>query len=174
MILFGAILGAMTATATRSSPSPRANAAAWPRNRASRSCCEDFTDAYDPVTGAPIDYASQVVLYKDGAEIDRHIVRVNDPLRHEGLTFYQAFYGAAAAITVKGAEGETLVDPRASPSRGDQRRDRPIGSFNIPGTPYVGWVTGTLGNGDTHIAPGQVRVELYTAGEGDRPWPRRS
>ena len=39
----------------------------------------DFTDKYDTVTGSPIDYASQIVVFKDGAEIDRHTVRDNDP-----------------------------------------------------------------------------------------------
>jgi cytochrome c biogenesis protein len=128
---------------------------------------EDFTDRYDTVTGNPIDYASAVVLYKDGTEIDRHVVRVNDPLRHDGLTFYQAFYGAAATMTVRNAEGETLVESEGVPLAWETNDEgRAIGSFNIPGTPYVGWVTGTLGSGDTFIAPGQVRVELYSAGEG--------
>jgi cytochrome c biogenesis protein len=127
----------------------------------------DFTDRYDTTTGAPIDYASQVVLYKSGVEVDRHTVRVNDPLRYNGLTFYQAFFGAAATMSVKDAEGNALLTSSGVPlawTTNDEGRH--IGSFSIPGTPYVGWVTGTLGTGDTFIAPGQVRVELYTTGEG--------
>jgi cytochrome c biogenesis protein len=127
----------------------------------------DFTDRYDPTTGAPIDYASQVVLYKDGSEVLRHTVRVNDPLRYNGLSFYQAFYGAAATMSVTDDAGNALVASEgvalAWTTNDEGRR---IGSFNIPGTPYVGWVTGTLGSGDTFIAPGQVRFELYTTGEG--------
>jgi cytochrome c biogenesis protein len=125
----------------------------------------DFTDRYDPATGMPIDYASQVVLFKDGTEIDRHTIRVNDPLRYGDTTFYQAFFGAAAVLTVKDASGATLVSegvPLAWQTTADQR---PIGSFAIPGKDYVGWVIGTLGNGDTTIKPGQVQVELYTANE---------
>jgi len=127
----------------------------------------DFTDRYDPTTGAPIDYASQVVLLKDGVEVDRHTVRVNDPLRYNGLTFYQAFFGAAATMSVKDDEGNVLMASQGVPlawTTNDEGRH--IGSVNIPGTPYVAWVTGTLGNGDTFIAPGQVRVEIYTTGEG--------
>jgi cytochrome c biogenesis protein len=126
----------------------------------------DFTDKYDTKTGAPIDYASQVVLYKDGQEIDRHTIRVNDPLRYGDLTFYQAFYGAAAMMTVKDAAGNTLVSegvPLAWRTTADKR---PIGSFAIPGTDYVGWVIGTLGNGDTTVKPGQMQVELYKAADG--------
>ena len=127
----------------------------------------DFTDKYDTTTGAPIDYASQVVLYKNGQEVDRHTVRVNDPLRFNGLTFYQAFFGSAATMSIKDAAGKDLVTSEGVPlawTTNDEGRH--IGSLNIPGTSYVAWVTDTLGTGDTSIAPGQVRVEIYTAGEG--------
>jgi cytochrome c biogenesis protein len=128
---------------------------------------EDFTDRYDTVSGAPIDYASQIVVLRDGQEIDRHTVRVNDPYRYNGLTFYQAFFGAAATVTITDADGNVLVDSEGVPLAWETTDDgRPIGSVAIPGTSLVGWVSGTLGNGDTVIAPGQLRFELYTAGEG--------
>ncbi len=126
----------------------------------------DFTDKYDTTTGAPIDYASQVVLYKDGQEIDRHTIRVNDPLRYGDLTFYQAFYGAAAVMTVKDASGKTLISEGVPLAWRTTADNRPIGSFAIPGSDYVGWVVGTLGNGDTTVKPGQMQVELYTAADG--------
>ena len=127
----------------------------------------DFTDKYDTTTGAPIDYASQVVLYKDGQEIQRHTVRVNDPLRYNGTTFYQAFFGAAATMTVTDAEGNVLVQSEGVPlAWRTNDENRPIGSFNIPGSSYVGWVSGTLGGNDPAVKPGQAAVALYTAGEG--------
>ena len=126
----------------------------------------DFTDKYDPETGAPIDYASQVILYKDGQEIDRHTVRVNDPLRYGDLTFYQAFFGAAATMTVKDAAGNTLVSEGVPLAWRTTADDRPIGSFSIPGTDYVGWVIGTLGGGDATVKPGQMQVDLYKADSG--------
>lgn len=121
----------------------------------------DFTDSYYPATGAPEDYASQVVLYKDGSEVARHTIRVNDPLRYGDTSFYQAFFGSAAVMTVKDAKGNTLLSdgvPLAWRTTGD---DRPVGSIAIPGTDYVAWVVGTLGSGDAKIKPGQVQVELY-------------
>jgi cytochrome c biogenesis protein len=126
----------------------------------------DFTDTYDTRTGQPSDYASTVVLYKDGAEVDRHVIRVNDPLRYGETTFYQSFFGAAAVMTVKDAEGKTLVSEGVPLAWRTTADNRPIGSFSIPGTDYVGWAIGTLGSGDTQIKPGQMQVELYTAGEG--------
>ena len=126
----------------------------------------DFTDTYDTRTGQPSDYASTVVLYKDGTEVDRHVIRVNDPLRYGETTFYQSFFGAAAVMTVTDAEGKTLVSEGVPLAWRTTADNRPIGSFSIPGTDYVGWAIGTLGSGDTLIKPGQMQVELYTAGEG--------
>ena len=108
------------------------------------------------------------MLYKDGAEVDRHVIRVNDPLRYGETTFYQAFFGSAAAMTVTDAEGKTLVSQGVPLAWRTTADNRPVGSFTIPGTDYVGWVIGTLGSGDTVIKPGQMQVELYTAGEGGK------
>jgi cytochrome c biogenesis protein len=125
----------------------------------------DFTDKYDTRTGAPIDYASQVVLFKDGTEIDRHTIRVNDPLRYGDTTFYQAFFGAAAVLSVKDASGATLLAQGVPLAWRTTADNRPIGSFSVPGKNLVGWVIGTLGNGDATVKPGQMQVELYTSGD---------
>jgi cytochrome c biogenesis protein len=127
----------------------------------------DFTDSYYATTGAPEDYASQVVLYKDGNEVARHTIRVNDPLRYGDVSFYQAFFGSAAVMTVTDASGNTLVSQGVPLAWRTTNGNRPIGSFNIPRTNYVGWVVGTLGSGDGQIQPGQVELELYTADSGD-------
>jgi len=126
----------------------------------------DFTDTYYTTTGAPSDYASQVVLRKDGAEVARHTIRVNDPLRYGGTTFYQAFFGSAAVMTVTDADGNVVVSEGVPLAWRTNAEQRPIGSFTIPGSEYVGWVVGTLGAGDTEILPGQMEVDLYTAAGG--------
>jgi cytochrome c biogenesis protein len=123
---------------------------------------DDFTDKWDPVTGAPIDYASTVVLLKDGAEVMNHVVRVNDPLRYNGLTFYQASYGTSAVMTIKSADGKALLTSEGvALAYSTTDEDRPIGSANLLGTSYVAWVSGTMGGSDQAVAPGQVRVEIY-------------
>jgi cytochrome c biogenesis protein len=124
----------------------------------------DFTDKYDPATGRPIDYASQVVLYKDGEEILQHTVRVNDPLRYNGVTFYQAFYGASAVMTVKDAEGNTVLEAAGVPLAYATDEGRKFGMVTIPGTPYSAEVTGTTGGTDPQIKPGQVSFGIYTTG----------
>jgi cytochrome c biogenesis protein len=124
----------------------------------------DFTDRYDTVTGSPIDYASQIVVFKDGAEIDRHTVRVNDPYRYGATSVYQAFFGAAAVVTVKDAAGNTLLSEGVPMAWRTTADNRPVGSITIPGASNVIWIVGTLGGGDSMIKPGQVQVELYSAG----------
>jgi len=41
----------------------------------------------------PSDYESDLVILEDGKIAAAKTVRVNDPLRHKGITFYQANYG---------------------------------------------------------------------------------
>ena len=68
-----------------------------------------FQDAYYTETGAPADYASEIVIYKDGTEVASQTIRVNEPLRYGGLSFYQSFYGPAAAMRVTDAADRKSV-----------------------------------------------------------------
>jgi cytochrome c biogenesis protein len=124
----------------------------------------DFTDTYYATTGAPQDYASSVVLYQDGTEVQRHVIRVNDPMHIGDTTFYQAFFGQAAVMTVKDKTGATVITGHGVPLAWTTTDgSRPIGSFTIPGSGVVGWVVGTTGTSDTQIQPGQMRLELYNS-----------
>jgi cytochrome c biogenesis protein len=71
-------------------------------------------------------------------------------------------------MTVKDADGTTLVSEGVPLAWRTTADNRPIGSFAIPGSNYVGWVIGTLGGGDTLVKPGQMQLELYAAGDGGR------
>jgi cytochrome c biogenesis protein len=127
----------------------------------------DFTDKWDPTTGMPIDYASQIVAYQDGVEVARHTVRVNDPFRYHGVTFYQAFYGPTATVTVKDAQGTTLLEAAGVPLSSEADSGRLYGVVSIPGTPYTAEVTATAGSKDPLIKPGQVRFGIFTTGASD-------
>jgi len=48
-------------------------------------------------TGMPSEYSSQLTLLKDGKEIISKRITVNDPLRYQGITFYQASFGDAGS-----------------------------------------------------------------------------
>ena len=126
-----------------------------------------FEDAYYSETGAPSDFASELVLFKDGAEVARQTIRVNDPLRYGDLSFYQSFYGPAIAMHVADAGGQVLFEdgvPLAWSTKDDKRR---VGTFTVPGKDVTVWLVGTLGPTDPLVKPGQIRVETYRASTGD-------
>ena len=125
-----------------------------------------FQDAYYSNTGAPSDYASELVLYKDGKQVLSHTARVNDPLRYGDLSFYQSFYGPAALMSVADANGASLYAegvPLAWQTKDDKRS---VGTFTIAARDLVVWVVGTRGSGDPLVKPGQIRIETYTASTG--------
>lgn len=126
-----------------------------------------FEDAYYSETGAPSDFASELVLFKDGTEVARQTIRVNDPLRYGDLSFYQSFYGPAIAMRVADVGGAALFEdgvPLAWSTKDDERR---VGTFTVPGKDLTVWLVGTLGPSDPLVKPGQIRVETYRASTGD-------
>ncbi len=125
-----------------------------------------FQDAYYTTTGAPADYASDLVIYQAGSEVARQTVRVNEPLRYGGLSFYQSFYGPAAAMRVSDAKGTEVFAGGVPLAWSDGTSGRRVGSFVIPGADLTVWIIGTAGTGDTVVAPGQMRVEVYKGSEG--------
>jgi cytochrome c biogenesis protein len=124
----------------------------------------DFTDKYDPATGAPIDYASTIAVFKDGTQVDNHVVRVNDPYRYDGLTFYQAFFGPAVLVTVADAQGKVLLQSTGVPLAYSDDNGARYGVMAIPGTGYTAEVQATTGGADPDVKPGQVKFGIYTSG----------
>jgi cytochrome c biogenesis protein len=55
--------------------------------------CDDFDISFYE-TGLPKEYRSDLTILLDGREVKRRSIRVNDPLTHDGVTFYQSSYGA--------------------------------------------------------------------------------
>ncbi len=121
-----------------------------------------FTDTYDPVTGAPSDYASEVVLYRNGARVAAQTVRVNQPLRFEGISFYQSFFGPAAALRVVDAGGTTLLDQGVPLLYASDDGSERIGQFTLADQGLrVLVVAAASGEQSATIRPGQVQVEVY-------------
>ncbi|MFH0750404.1 MAG: cytochrome c biogenesis protein ResB [Chloroflexota bacterium] len=125
-----------------------------------------FKDTYSPSTGAPLDYVSDVTVGQDGQVVAQQLVRVNEPLRYKGISFFQAFFGPAAVVTVKDAAGATVFAegvPLAWSSTGGNK----LGSFTIPNQNLTVWVVATTGPNDPSVKPGQIAVELYKSDTGD-------
>lgn len=126
-----------------------------------------FEDAYYTDTGAPSDYASDLVLYENGQQVATHTARVNDPLRYGDLSFYQSFYGPAAIMTAATADGTVLFEDGVPLAWQTQDDSRSVGTFTIPSQDITVWVVGTYGGSDPLVKPGQIRVETYRASTGD-------
>lgn len=65
--------------------------------------CDDFEVSFYE-TGAPKEFRSDLVVISQGKEMLKQAIFVNDPLTYDGITFYQASYGAL----IKEAEVEFL------------------------------------------------------------------
>lgn len=127
-----------------------------------------FADTYQP-DGRPADYVSDVVLHQDGQQVAHQEVRVNTPLRHDGVKINQAFFGVAADLLVTDADGTVLFD-RGLPLEWTTEDDRLVyASFRLEDPDYLVYVVvPASGQVDPRIGPGQARLEIYP-GEEDVP-----
>ena len=126
-----------------------------------------FKDTYSPTTGAPTDYVSDVTVTQDGKVVVQQQVRVNEPLRYKSMSFFQAFFGPAAVVTVKDAAGKTLFSEGVPLAFTANNGGNKVGSFSIPDQNLTAWIVATTGPDDPSVKPGQVAVELYKADTGD-------
>lgn len=68
---------------------------------------EDFVARFDPA-GAPLDYRATLAVYRDGDQIARKEITVNDPLSVDGWTFHENFFGPAVELDVRDQRGLIL------------------------------------------------------------------
>jgi len=62
---------------------------------------EDTMGRFDP-SGVPLDYRTQLVIYRQGEEVKRCQVAVNSPCSYDGYRFYQAaYFGYGAEVQVR-------------------------------------------------------------------------
>jgi cytochrome c biogenesis protein len=59
--------------------------------------------------GSFADFYSDIVVYRDGAEIARKRIRVNDPLTVAGFTFHQNTFGPAQSLEIRGPDGGLVL-----------------------------------------------------------------
>lgn len=82
-------------------------------------------------TGMPTDFTTDLAVFRDGQEIARKTIRVNDPLSIGGYTFHQNGFGAAPHMVVRDAAGAPLWDGAVPLT--DQAADSPYGILAVPG-----------------------------------------
>lgn len=161
VILLGALIGSVFGFRDSSFMIAEGSTEAVPTAPGATIQLLSFKDAYDPVSGAPTDYASDVVISQGGQQVARQVVRVNNPLHFGDLTFYQSFFGSAVVIKAADAQGNTLFDDGVPLGYGTQD-GHSAGSFTVPGANLTALLVGTTGTSDTLVKPGQVRVDSTT------------
>lgn len=82
-------------------------------------------------TGMPSDFTTDLGVFRDGQEIARKTIRVNDPLSVGGYTFHQNGFGAAPVLLVTDAAGRPLWDGPVPLT--DSAADSPYGILSVPG-----------------------------------------
>lgn len=68
---------------------------------------EDFVARFD-ATGTPIEYLATISVYRDGEQIARKELEVNDPLSVDGWMFHENFFGPAVELEVRDDAGRIL------------------------------------------------------------------
>ena len=99
--------------------------------------CDNFEVDYYQDSDMPKAYRSWLTVIKNGKEVTKKSIVVNDPLTYEGVTFYQSSYGSVP----DGLENGTVVLNVASGNgKSEQVKTKIGGSFAIPGTSVTGHV----------------------------------
>jgi len=130
---------------------------------------ESFEDEYWS-DGTPKDYRSQVIIYEGGREVERGLVRVNDPLAYHGVRFYQSFFGPAVSIEASTAGNKLLYSGSlALPMQVNNGPSQyPMGILNIPEAGLTIYVVGSELNSPGR---GNNRIDLgIQRGAGDAGW----
>jgi len=128
---------------------------------------KSFSDVYYP-DGSPKDYSSDLVLYKNGVQVDRQIVRVNHPLKAGGVSFYQSFFGVAASMKVTDTSGKSLYGAAVPLAWNSDDGTHSIGQFEMKGQGLSVYVIGAAsGKPDPNIKAGQMQLEIHQAGKTD-------
>lgn len=122
---------------------------------------KSFSDTYYQ-NGSPKDYVSELVLYQGDKQVATQKVRVNEPLRWEGVSFYQSYHGVAADMRVTNSGGEVLF-ASGVPLQWTSDDDRnSIGKFQLPDQKLTVYVVGAAsGQVDPDISAGQMQLEIY-------------
>lgn len=84
--------------------------------------------------GSFADFTTDLSIFRDGEEIARRTIRVNEPLAVAGFTFHQNGFGPAPDVTIRAAGGALLwAGPIALTDSVD---GRPYGILGVPGRDY--------------------------------------
>lgn len=126
---------------------------------------DSFTDAYDQETGSPIDYVSDLTLMRDGEEVARQDVRVNEPLIIDGVYFHQASFGIAAVVDITDEAGKKLFEGGVPMQWATDDGAQQYGVHILEEQQLeIFVISAASGQRVPGLQSGQVRVEVYPLG----------
>jgi cytochrome c biogenesis protein len=73
---------------------------------------DDFVATFNPTTGQPTDFYTDLTIFQDGKQVAQQRIRVNDPLTYHGVTFHQASFILYAWITITDANGNVIFNQK--------------------------------------------------------------
>jgi cytochrome c biogenesis protein len=82
-------------------------------------------------SGMASDFTTDLAVFRDGREIARKTIRVNDPLSIAGYTFHQNGFGPAPHLVIRDADGRALWDAQVPLT--EAASGLPFGSLAVPG-----------------------------------------
>ncbi len=127
-----------------------------------------FTDSYYD-DGRPKDYVSDLVLYDGDQKVKQQQVRVNTPLRYQGVSINQSYFGIAAQIKITDASGTVLHQVGVPLQYQTDDGVNAYGKVRLPEQNLLVYVvTAASGQMDPQIGPGQARIEVYQ-GDANQP-----
>nr|NLI50158.1 cytochrome c biogenesis protein ResB [Propionibacterium sp.] len=127
-----------------------------------------FSDTYYD-DGRPKDYTSDLVLYRGDQRVAAQTIRVNEPLRHDGLSFHQAYFGSSAVLTIRDAAGAALFSGGIPLEYTSADGRDAYGSATLTDGRVVYAAVAASGQTASRIKPGQLLVEVYDSAAADTP-----
>jgi cytochrome c biogenesis protein len=92
---------------------------------------EAFLATFNPV-GRPLEFRTTLSIYRQGQQIARKEITVNDPLSVDGWAFHENFFGPAVEMDVRDSQGQILYS--GSVLLDGQLGGKPEGLLAVPGS----------------------------------------
>ncbi len=100
--------------------------------------CDNFEVEFYGDSDMPKAYKSWLTVFKNGREVMKKVISVNNPLTYEGITFYQSSFGT---IQENIKNGVIVLRVVSRDGQSSQINTRIGGTFTMPGSADVGRVT---------------------------------
>ena len=97
--------------------------------------CDEFLVDFYSGSDMPKAYKSWLTVLKDGKEVMKKVIEVNEPLTYERVTFYQSSYGLLPGGAENGTFRFRLISKEGKTENANVRFG---GSFTVPGTTLSG------------------------------------